>query len=168
MVRSGPWPDRLSAGSHGLVDVAPAFSRRRVATSTSLADGEEQRGEAGGQRRRKSARAGRAISTTRRAWPSAAAHIRAVCARALLGVDVGPRASNALTGPSLPGARGGHQGGLAAAERRVRVGAGVEQQLDDRRVAVRAGQRERRHAVAVRGLDVGPGVHQELAVSRSS
>ena len=44
------------------------------------------------------------------------------------------------------------------------VGPGLQQQLDDRRrVAVDAGEPQRRHAVAIGGLDVGAGANQQLA-----
>ena len=46
-----------------------------------------------------------------------------------------------------------HEHGLAAGHRRIGVGAGIEQQLDDGGVAVRACERERRHAIAIRGVD---------------
>ena len=70
------------------------------------------------------------------------------CSRAL---TLAPRAISAFTASTLPGARGGHEHRLAFGfGGRVGIGAGLEQRVDDRRAAVGRGERDRRHAVAVR------------------
>ena len=47
-------------------------------------------------------------------------------------------------------------------QRRVRIGAGIEKPLDDGGVAVGAGERQRRHAVAVRRAHIGAGREQPV------
>ena len=97
------------------------------------------------------------------ACPSAAAHISAVWPRdSSLASTVAPAASRALSDRQRAGPRGGHQRCLAAGKRRVGIGARLQQQVNDRGIAVGAGQRQGRDAVATGRLHVGAGFHQQL------
>ena len=81
----------------------------------------------------------------------------------LAGVDVGARARQHPHGGGPSGARRQHQRRLAGVEglpRIVRIDAGVQQPRDDRRIAVAGRQGQRRHAVVVGRVDVGPGPDQ--------
>ena len=82
--------------------------------------------------------------------------------RALPCVDVGAAADERGHRPRVAGARAGHQHGLAVQQRRVRVGAGVEQPLDHRRAAVGAGQMQRRRAAIVGGARARAGADQQI------
>ena len=59
------------------------------------------------------------------------------------------------------GAGAAHQHRLAGGDGRPRVGARRQQQIDQRRVRVRAGERQRHDAVRVRGPGVGAGGEQQ-------
>ena len=59
-------------------------------------------------------------------------------------------------------ARRGHQRRHPAGPRHVRVGAGLEQQIDHCGARVEAGQRQRRHAVVIGRVDVGACADQQL------
>ena len=90
-------------------------------------------------------------------------HERGLPVPCLAGVDVGAGVREPLHGVGPPGARREHQGRLARVDRLprvVRIDAGVQQQRQDRGVAVAGRQGQRRHAVVVGGLDVGPGADQ--------
>ena len=93
-------------------------------------------------------------------------HQRRLLLPAFLGVDVGAVRQQHLHGVDLAGAGRRHQRRLAFRQRRVRIRAGLEQLLDHRRVAVDGGGIQRRHAVAIRGLDVGSRANQQLRRGR--
>ena len=77
--------------------------------------------------------------STTSAWPSAAAHISAVCPRQpSFAFTSAPRASSSVHRLDLAGARGGHQHRFAFGRAVFGVGAGLQQHLDRRRVAVDA------------------------------
>ena len=88
-------------------------------------------------------------------------HQRGLSARSSLASTLAPAASSAFTAASA-GARGRHQRCLAAGQRRVGIGAGLQQQIDHRGIAVGARQRQRRDAVAIGRADLGAGLHQQL------
>ena len=109
-------------------------------------------------------------SRTIAGWLCAAAHISAVCPCQLFArIDRRAVRQQHVRGVDVAGARRRHQRGLAFGPGGVGVGAGLQQPLDHRRVAVDAGQIQRRDAVAVRRLDVGAGANEPIrACSRSS
>ena len=72
-------------------------------------------------------------------------HQRRLPPARLLRVDVRAVRQQQLDGLETARPRGRHQGGFTTWQGGVRVGAGVEQQTDQRRVAVHAGDRQRRH-----------------------
>ena len=77
-------------------------------------------------------------------------HQRSLPPRRLPRVDVvGTGVEQGAHRVRVPGARAGHEDGLAHRGRSVGVGAGRQQPLDDRRAAVDAGERQRRDAVGV-------------------
>ena len=78
------------------------------------------------------------------------------------GVDVGAARQQQLHGLDHAGARRRQQRGLALRQHRVRIGSGVEQQLDHGGIAVDARQRQRLHAVAVGGRGPRARADQQL------
>ena len=164
---SGRGPPGDLWGCMASLTSAPAASRPQRRLGPALAHGEEQGREAGGQRSRGNrpppGAAPRPPPRSLRPPPTSGPS-----ALASLALTSAPRASNAFTGPSLPVRAAVIKAVSSPGSFVVRVGPGLEQELDHRLVAVRAGQRQRRHAVAVRGLDVGPGGDRSFAISRSS
>ena len=94
-------------------------------------------------------------------WFSMTAHISAVCARTVsFALTFAPRSSSTRDRVGLAGAGCRHQRGFAAWRRGVRIGAGVEQRAEHRRIAVGGGEADRRDAVPVRHLHVRAGLDQ--------
>ena len=86
--------------------------------------------------------------------------------RGLLSLDfrranVGSMPEQALDGVGPARARCHHQDGLAVRGRRVGVGAGIQESVDDRAVAVLAGQCQRRHTVPISRRRVSACLDQE-------
>ena len=88
-------------------------------------------------------------------------HQRVFAERFFAGVDVGAVAQNQRHGFRVACPRRGHQDRLALADRRLRVGARVEQQLDHRGVGVGGRERQRGEIVAVGGVDVRAGADEQ-------
>ena len=61
----------------------------------------------------------------------------------------------------ISGARSQHEDGFPAFHRGVRVGSGLQQQLHDCSVAVRACLCQRRHAIAIHGVHIGARSHEQ-------
>ncbi len=87
-------------------------------------------------------------------------HERVLPTSRLFRVNVGAARQQHAHGIDLARPRGRHQHRLAARQRGVRVGAGIEEARDDRGVAVDARERERRDAVSVRGERIRAGREQ--------
>ncbi len=77
-------------------------------------------------------------------------------------VKVGAAGEQRFHRPEPPCSGCGHQGGLAPRQAGVRVRSRIQEQCDQRPVPVGAGQRERRHAVAVGRARAGTGVQEQL------
>ena len=89
----------------------------------------------------------RVSASTTGVCPSAAAHISAVCPRdASFTFTFAPVSSSTFTASSFPVRAARHQGGFPFGQRRVRIGARLQQQPDHRRIPVDRRQRQRRHA----------------------
>src|SRR5262249_8226477 len=73
----------------------------------------------------------------------------------VLGIHLGAMSEQSLDWFRSACASGGHQDGLAAAERGGGIRAGFKQQRHDLTVSIRASYRERRHAVAIGSLRMG-------------
>ena len=103
------------------------------------------------------------------ACPSAAAHISAVCPfQVSLALMSAPASSSTFTASTLAGARRKHQRRLSGTHDAVRIGAGLQQLLDDVGVAVLGGERQRRDAVVVCAFTLAPARISSAVVSASS
>ena len=89
-------------------------------------------------------------------------HQRRLAVPGLARVDVGAGASSSRTALRPAGARGDHQHGLAVGVAALASAPAFSSSVDDRRAAVDGGQRQRRHAVAVRRVDLRAGAEQRL------
>ena len=85
---------------------------------------------------------------------------------AFFGLQIGSFGDQGPYGFSLPGSRCGHERRLAAGQGSGRIGAGLQQQVDHRGVAVLAGHCERRDALPVGSFDVGAGADELLGGAR--
>ena len=95
--------------------------------------------------------------------PSAAAHISAVCARRLSRAStVCPARQQRLDGTGAPRPGRQHQHGFAVRLLRVRIGARLEEEADDRGVAPGRGQGEWPHTVAVGHVHARAGPHERV------
>ena len=123
-----PPPECVSFG------FAPWPSSSRTVSSAPGADGEQQRREPA-VRTRLDVGAGldRASARPRCGSRQRPTSTRSVRATVPWRSTSAPCARSSLTVSTLPGARGGHQRRLAFGQRRVRIGARLEQALDDRR-----------------------------------
>ncbi len=151
-----------SVQRHSLVDVCPRLQQHLDDVDAPFSNGEQHRRETGGQA---SAEIGAGCDEDFRHAGMAfrgRPHQRRLTAPIVFAVDVGTAGEQCFHRGQGTDARGGHQGRLSARQSRVRVRAGLEEQLDNRRVAVRAGQRQRRHAIPVRRFHVRTGTHQQL------
>ena len=164
-VRSG----RSPSGSLGLVltlttslTSAPAFISALTRGNALLAHGKQQRRKTRVERRRKSAPASMSASMTCDVAFGRRPHERRLSAPRFLGVHIGAAREQHTHRIHLARARGRHQHGFAAGQHRVRVGAGIEKSRDDGGVAVHARERQRRHAIAVRGGGVRAGRQQPV------
>ena len=83
-------------------------------------------------------------------------HQRRGASQRFLRVDLRAAVEQHLHRRHVAGARRHHQRRLSPRQRLVRIRARLQQALDDRRVAVQAGQRERREALAVGDLGLAP------------
>ena len=100
---------------------------------------------------------------TTSACPSPAAHISAVWPRvASRAFTSRLDASSTFTASALPVRDDRHQRGLATRRCSIRIRAGLQQPFDDRCVPGGSGERERRRAVAIGGLDVCARLHEKI------
>ncbi len=81
-------------------------------------------------------------------------HQRRLAQELLAGVDDGAGFEQQLDGLGTARPRGGHEDRLAGLDLRLRIGAGLEQDFDEIAAGIVRGQRQRRHAVPVRGIRV--------------
>ena len=116
---------------HGLVDVGPGLQEDANDFDAPFAHGEEERREAGRQRGPEIGSGLEQHLDDRRMSIGGRPHQGGLPVP-FLRIDVRAPGQQRLHGPELAGASGGHQGRLAAAQSPVRIGAGGEQQLDDR------------------------------------
>ncbi len=90
-------------------------------------------------------------------------HERRLAARVLFGVRIGTGIEQHLDRVGLAGRGGEHQRGRPVGRRDLRIRAGFDERVEQRRAAVLARQNERRVAAQPgRGLHVGAGVEQHL------
>ena len=89
-------------------------------------------------------------------------HERRLTTHVLGGIDVGAVIDQQRDGLDGAAPCGGHQGRLTRGERAVRIGAGIQQLASDDRIAVQAGEPQRRRPELVGTIDVGAGADQQL------
>ena len=146
----------------GLVQVRSRGEQRLDRADLAFAGGKQQRGKASGR-----TRADVRPTLDQRPDDGGMAfrrrpHQRGLSAPAFLHVHVRSVSEQHVHGIDLPRARGRHQDRFAFRQHRVRVGPGLQEHLDAGGVPVHAGQPERRHAVAIRRLDVCSGADQQV------
>ncbi len=127
-----------------------------------FADGEEERREPGGKTRVHVRPGADQRLHDRRVPFGGRPHQRGLSARFVLGVNPGTGREQSFGDRQSAGPRRSHQRCLAAGKRRVGIGARLQQQVDDRGIAIGAGQGQRRDAVATGRVRVGAGFHQQL------
>jgi hypothetical protein len=89
-------------------------------------------------------------------------HQRVLILRRLLRVDVGTARNQHANGVRVAAARARHDRCLTGGDACIRVRSGVEQELHERRTAIGASARERRHAEIVRDVGVGSLADQQV------
>ena len=103
-----------------------------------------------GTRARKSAPASMSVWTTVGVTFGRGPHEGGLSTTFVLASTFAPARQERLDRPGRAGSRGRHERGFTAGQAGIRIGAGLQEQLDHRAVAVGARQRQRRHAVAAR------------------
>ena len=103
-------------------------------------------------------------SFTTSGWCSETAHISGSrIAPGFLRVHLCAMVQQNFNGVDLPGSRGHHQSRVAGFRKRgIGVGSGLEERLDHCRVAVNAGEEQRRGSRTVRGRDLRARANQQV------
>ena len=146
---------------HRSIDVHPGFDQTLGNRHVSVAHGEAQRRKTSTQR---SAVVGFGLDQgiDDVGVPLGGGPHQSGLATLLLRVDIRAGVDQCLDRAKPAGARCGHQHGLAAVPRCVRIGTRDKQQLDDLAIPVESGDRQRRDAVSIGQLDVCPRVDESF------